>query len=142
MLFLAIDPSFHLMRYVECEKFDDAVREAGLPDLIDHATFGDHLGIVVADFGMFDDPDKQDYFSVEGNLYAGNALVYAVNDAGETVDIPNLDLTPTFLHGREEVESMIKQGLVDRPEMTVNGELVWAWPDKSPFDEPKTKERP
>jgi len=135
MLYLAIDPGSHMMRYIDCAKFEDAIQEAGLErNSVDHGAFADHLGVVVSEFGMFADPNQQSYFCVFNRLYAGNALVYAFDDTGGTVDIWKLDISPIWLHGRAEVEALIRQGLVNRPELKVNDRPVWRWPDPSPFE--------
>jgi len=129
--YASIEPDAHLLRIVDKSIFD-AVVDAGLnDDGTDHSMVDKHTGIVFNQYDMYVPPEQQDYFAINGRLYAGNALIYGVDDRGNTVDIVETDrLTPIFLHGREEVERAIQDGLIARPQLRVNGELIWKWPDQ------------
>jgi len=130
--FVIIEPAAHLLRVADIGVFDNAVIEAGLAvNETDHGMVDRHTGIVAYQYGMYEPPEHQDYFAVNGRLYAGNALIYGVDDQGHTVDVAEIDrLTPTFLHGKDEVERAISDGLVARPQLRVNGKLIWKWPDQ------------
>ena len=130
--FVIIEPAAHLLRTIDLGPFDHAVVNAGLNvDETDHGMIDRHTGVVVDQYGLLDPPERQDYFVINGHLYAGNAVIYGVDDEGSTVDVADADrLRPEFLHGRDEVERAISDGAVTRPELRVNGELIWKWPDQ------------
>ena len=132
MRYLIVDAVKQELRSVECVSFQDAKREAGL-DRVDHGSLDRHHAIVVDEFGLYADPGQVVYFSLGNQLYAGNALLYACDDAGETTD---MDWLPPLLRkaivfypgGRPEIEAAIAAGKVRRPESRVNGVLAWSWP--------------
>lgn len=86
------------------------------------------LAIIVHEFGLFRDVNEQAYFSIGRQLFAGNAVLYGYDKRGETVDIPG---TPrvVFLQNIAAVERNIQLGMVQRPEISVNGVVMWRWPD-------------
>lgn len=144
MRFVTIEPAAHLISVVDCRTYKDAIKLAGLTlSDVDHGKIDANVAIVVSQFAMFADPDKQHYFSFDGRLYAGNALLYSYETgSGETRDMPDVKFAPIFLHGRAEVEAAIANGIVVRPELTVNSRPVWRWPDPSPFEESNSKGAP
>lgn len=80
------------------------------------------------------DADKGEYFRLGQNLYAGNAIVFAYDEAGETIDVPERVCSGLIDHferlpTRLDVENAIFIGKVNRPVVTVNGEEVWRWPE-------------
>jgi hypothetical protein len=110
----------------------EAVMRAG----IDH-THTDHgivqrstnggIGVIVYEFGLYVDPTKQSFFAIDGNLYAGNAVLYAFGAHGETIDMgmpPNIK----FFDSIAEIESHIRLGKLNRPTMSLNGQVMWQWP--------------
>ena len=137
MRFVTIDPSAHLITFIDSPTFEDALQYAGLTGDIDHGIIDRSIAVVVHEFGMFADPSKQSYFALGGRLYAGTALLYAYADDGAITDMPDVRLEPRFLHGRAEVETAIRNEIVARPEMKVNGETIWRWPDPAPFSQPE-----
>lgn len=91
------------------------------------------MEIVVYEFGLREPVEKHKYFSIGNVLYAGNAVIFAVGAEGETVDITDAQLHTilshtTFHHNAAAVEWNIQQGWIDRPQMLVNDELLWQWP--------------
>lgn len=97
----------------------------------DHGTLAPGLGIIVYELGLLE-PEHQHFFAVGKQLFEGNALVYRYNQMGETEDVRNADLIvlrthTTFIEGRETVEQLIQIGDVDRPQSSVNGEVLWKW---------------
>jgi hypothetical protein len=108
-----------------------AYRAIGLePGKTDHGPIGREFGIVIYEFGLFEPPDKQFYFSIGTRLYGGNALVYKVDEGGETIDMTRPPW-PIYYYrsGRDAIEQAIALGHIDRPEMSVNGEVFWQWPE-------------
>ena len=84
------------------------------------------IGIVVGQFGLYEDPKYQHYFSIGYHLYAGNAVLYAFDAAGETIDMM---VTPPvmFYRNADVVEDAIENGEIERPEVKVNNDVVWQW---------------
>jgi len=130
----AINAEKHFIYFLDCESIHEAERAAGLsPGVVGHGAVDWRIACVVDDFGMFVPPEQQSYVMINGRLFAGNMLLYGVNEAGETIDLDNVDsLRPVFLHGREEVEAVIQQGLVKRPALSINDETIWQWPEPRP----------
>ena len=116
---------------------ETAMTVAGL-DKVDHAVLAPAaplgLAIMVHEFGLFTPVDEQAYFSIGGRLFAGNAVLYGFDKMGETVNIPG---TPrvVFLPNIKAVERNIDLGLVQRPKISINGVVMWRWPD--PREVPK-----
>ena len=147
MKFLAVDP-FHSRPIYEVEvpSHRDVLAALGVnPDQTDHgllrrATGGAHgLSIVVYEFGLFEH-DGQRWFSLGGRLYAGKAVIYAFDQAGETAPVDaNAEhwirrlLDPLFFDSIGQVESAIERSIVLRPAMSgPNAARVWQWPDPAP----------
>ncbi len=98
---------------------------------------GRALSIVVAEFGLYAGLSGT-YCALGRNLRSGNIIVYA-HDYGETADITDaeVDLVKKsilwFDEGEEALEA-IALGRIERPTVTVNGEVVWRWPStERPF---------
>ena len=121
----------------ECPTFDGKdVREAAVAaglelNQVDHGMIHRKLGIMVYEFSLFVPPAEQSYFSLGGRLYAGNAVLYSIDDRGETVDMKHF-VVPHWLPDREAVEKMIAAKACARPQMAVNGEVLWRWPEPAP----------
>ena len=72
-----------------------------------------------------------------GVLMAGRCLIMSVDEEGETV---GLDIRATLAHTKryveflgngEEAEGQILAGLLKRPNITLNGDIIWEWsPEK------------
>jgi len=136
MRYVTIEPESHLISFIECDTFEEALQRAGLTiGQVDHGLIDNDagVGIVVAEFGLFVEPERQHYFTFGGRLYGGNALLYGYGEEGQTVDVPNIHLAPIFLHGREEVEEAIKSEFVVRPVKCTEGFIMWQWPEPSPY---------
>jgi len=68
------------------------------------------------------------YFSILRKLYGGNAVIYAEDRNGTLVTVP--EPPPVmFYRSKVEVEAAIQRGELERPKTTINGELVWSWPN-------------
>jgi len=133
-----IDATAHTLTIIEAATADDAKHICGLkPMEIDIGTVHHEYGvggcaIMVAEFGLFVPPINQHFFAIGNRVYAGNALLYAYNAEGYTIDFddPNLEIT-WFADGRE-VEDAILAGKIIRPTVTRDGVPVWEWPDPKP----------
>lgn len=132
---------------VEANDLDEAKLLVGLQPLqVDHGQISSKLSIVVYEFGLFDPPEIQTYFSIGPRLYAGSAVVYQIDQKGETVDLDqkNAQLVEHYLRffaNYEAVEAAIRSGDIERPVMRMNGKLIWSWPGPAPFDIPNDRRR-
>lgn len=98
---------------------------------------GSGFGYVVDEFGWYKPADDQFYAIVLGRAIAGNAVIYAFDYAGVTIDVqPNLlDFVrshTSWLPTRADLERAIALGAVERPAISINGEVIWRWPDPAP----------
>lgn len=128
---------------IEAESFDAAKTLAGLNPLeVDHGSIGNGLAIVVGEYSLYDKPaDHHVYFACDGHLYAGAALFYQCDDAGETIDLASLETIPplTFFDDVAAIEKAIQAGAVKRPHIGVTvlrglreEEVTWQWPQERP----------
>jgi len=96
---------------------------------VDFGAVSHSTSVVVYEYGLFVDPAEQKYFSINGQLFAGNAVVFDTNDQGEDIDMIRLpDIT--WYQNADAVEKAIQRGYIKRPEMRVNDKLLWSWPQK------------
>lgn len=128
--FAIIRPKTQDVLSLRCRELRDTYVIAGLEPLkIDHGivirTPHGGIGIVVYEYSLFVPPAEQSYFAINGRLYGGNAVLYGF---GETISLPAL-LPVVFLPNAAAVERNITLGLVQRPQMIANDEVLWQWPD-------------
>jgi len=137
MMFATVEPHLCQARIVGFKSLFAAERAIGLePNKIDFAIVSRDrdrgIGIIVFEYGLFVPPHQQAYFAIEQRLYAGNALLYAFNQVGETIDfeppLPFID----FFNGALDVEQAIHDGRIVRPQMLLNGKVIWSWPAERP----------
>jgi hypothetical protein len=127
------------VEFVEATSPDDAKKIAGLDPLkTDHGVvWRDYrvggIAIVVYEFGLFIPRDQQRYFAIRDQLYAGAAILYGFDAAGETVDLRELPAV-YFFGSAEEVERAIVGRQINRPILAVNNEVLWRWPEPPPAD--------
>ena len=117
---------------VDCKTLHDAETLAGLNrNEVDHGTVKRGVGYVVYEFGHFMPVSEQHYFAMAGRLIAGNAVLYGYDELGKTID---LDQAPIvfFFEDLGEIERAFGGGICQRPQLTVNGEVLWQWPDPPP----------
>lgn len=127
--FLIIDPAQKRCYPVQTKDLSDALALADLkPQTVDHGVVERGLGIVVYENSLFEPVEQQHYFELNGKLYAGNAVLYGYDKAGNTVDAP-YSAAPVYFQDHIDVENAIVAGIVERPVMAVNGVVFWKWPD-------------
>ena len=132
--FLIVLPSHRTAELYHCGDMDDALIAAGLsPRHVDHGAVWRNLGIVVSEYGLFEPPAKQDYFSIDRRLYAGPAVLYAHDDHGRTVDYEYAGrwFGRWYANGLE-IEAAIMRGEIDRPTIALDGKVTWRWPAPRP----------
>jgi hypothetical protein len=84
------------------------------------------IAIVVYEFGLMEPPAMHNFFSIGQQLYAGNAVLYAADATGETMDL-ELNLPVMFYRSSKEAETAIQRGDIQRPQTAVNGKVIWQW---------------
>jgi hypothetical protein len=132
MKFAIINPTVQAIIPLDCRNLAMAEIEAGLKHSeVDHGQINRQLGIVVYEYGLFVPHEKQRYFAIGARLYAGNAVVYAFDETGETVDFDGDGLNPAWLSDGAAVERAISAGICNRPQMSVDG-VFWRWPQPAP----------
>jgi hypothetical protein len=132
MQFEIIRPATRETEVVQCEHLNEAMVMAGLVG-VDFGTVHRGLGIVVYEFSLFVPAAEQHYFVLGGRLYGGNAVLYSYDEAGETVDLKTA-VIPFWMDNVAHVERAIADGACVRPQMAVNRNVIWQWPNPVPED--------
>jgi hypothetical protein len=134
--YVIVDAVQKLARVEEYAEFKDAVCAAGLnPGETDHGLLQPGLGYVVYEYGLFEPVEQQHYWRFGSLLIAGNALLYAIDGLGETVDVildAKIRRQILFFNSAADVERAIDRGLVQRPRMAIDQEVLWRWPEPKP----------
>jgi hypothetical protein len=136
--FATIRPAVQHQGIVNARTIRAALRSVELDPLqTDHGIVeranGRGIGIIVHEYGLFVPPPQQTYFAINKRLYAGNAILYAFNSAGETINIERpLPLMIHWLRNALEVEQAITLGIVLRPQQRINNQVTWSWPQEVP----------
>ena len=127
MQFVIVVPSIQQILPADFSSLRAAQQFANL-NKVDHGRVAPRVGVVVDEFSLYVRPSSQSYFTIGGQLFAGNAVLYGFDDKGKSVDlleIPDIG----FLQNAAAVERNIALGLVFRPQITANGQVIWQWPD-------------
>jgi hypothetical protein len=131
MKFAVIDPHRQTLERRTCHSYSAIRQEIFGSQDTDHGIVGNSdrnggTGIVVEEFSLF--RQDQAYFAIAQRLYAGIALVYGFNASGHTVSCEG-PLEILWLPDKDAAEAAIAAGTVQRPQIVINGEVVWSWPD-------------
>jgi hypothetical protein len=138
--FIHIDPTARTVTPIEAESPHHAVPSLGLGN-VDHGVVTPGIGIIVyvsihaptkgRRGSHSNEPDQNQnqgpYFVLVGQLYSGDAVLYAYDEAGETIDMPEADIEPLWIPNKAAVEFAIGAGLVARPQSSVGGVVTWRW---------------
>lgn len=126
MKFMHINPAAHTVSIVEGKEPKDVYPWPSTLG-VDHGVVQRGVGIVVYEYGLLQGDGP--YFSISGQLFSGDAILYGYDKRGDSVDMPNGWLPPllAFYARKEEVEAAISWGLVHRPRATINGKTTWEW---------------
>ena len=140
------------MRATLINPFDQTVEDIDIPNAeietiyeqvghegFDISRLGSNVVAFVDEMGLYRKDQRYWHFDMPGGrvLMAGKALLLSMNPAGETIELDpraTVELTRhyvQFIGDKNHAEVFIKEGIVGRPEITVNGEVVWQWtPDE------------
>lgn len=134
MKFVVVNPKTRTVETIDTKGLCEALVQAGLdPEAVDHGMIDRRLGYVVFEYGLFQTPGEQHYFGMNGRLIAGVAVLYEIDEMGDTVDAMKSAVPEVrFYLGINDVEAAIDRGEVARPVISVNGLTVWAWPSPPP----------
>jgi hypothetical protein len=137
MNFVKIDPRSASVELVSANDVTGVYAQVGLKkNQVDHGVLytlpnRESLNIVVYEAGLFKG-DQGHYFSIGSHLYEGGAVVYAADEAGETVSL-NHKPPVMFFRDVQEVEYAIATGEVVRPQRAFGKEVTWRWPEVRDF---------
>lgn len=138
--FILINATARTVKIEDHRNLSMAEAAVGLdPKAVDHGTLRRGLGYTVFEHSLFVPAETQHYFAIGRLLIGGNCVMYAYDQAGETIDVEEIDFIVRFFAHRQDVESAIDDNLVSRPEIRVNGKLHWRWPDPAPAEFPSFK---
>jgi hypothetical protein len=134
--FVLIDPRDCTVEMVEAEHLDELYERVGLrPNEVDFGciyrsqTEGWTLNVIVDEFGLYVPLNQARYFSLGGQLLEGGAIIFKAERDGETSSMAAVPPV-MFYRSHVEVEAAIAKGEIARPEMRINGQLVWQWPQE------------
>lgn len=124
--FLHIDPKARTVKIVEAKEWQDVSPNLKRTE-VDFGTVMPGVSIIVYEYGLLEGSGP--YFALMGQLYSGDAVLYGYDEAGETIDMPDIPqlFAPEWLADKIEVELAIMAGIVERPVSTVNGAVFWQW---------------
>lgn len=132
---ILIDPYNESVSYVNVDGVDSIRKAARIDGGLDYGNLGGSLTIWVYEFGLVRYVPGMRYFALhDRQLRAGRAVITAYDGWGETIDVPDT-LPPghwlgvRYLGDREAAILAVESGEVDRPQVKVNGVVVWSWPD-------------
>jgi len=129
MKFGLVMPVSRRVEIVDVADLDAARDMIGLDrDQCDHAMIDRATAIVVYEHGLFE-PAHQALYAINGRLYAGASVIYAVDERGATVDLEPPAWSPVFFSSVAQVEQAIAAGTVVRPHIAINNMVLWRWPD-------------
>jgi hypothetical protein len=132
--YVLINPKLRTATTAEFDSLQDAERAAGLvPGEVDHGMLTRSIGYVVYEFGLFVPAAEQSYFAIGRSLIAGPAVLYGVDAWGESVNLMRSTIPDIrWFLGANDVEAAIEAGEIIRPQMAVNDEVMWRWPQAAP----------
>jgi hypothetical protein len=131
-----VDPERRKFAVIDCPTIEDAYARVGLTaGETDHGTVcrldnGGSIGIVVFQYSFYVEVAKQHYFALGSKLYAGAAVLYQANRYGQTAPYAIANpLAPRWFCNAAEIEEAIREGEITRPQVVMNGNLIWRWPE-------------
>ena len=139
-IFAIVEPKLRRIRTGDFTDYKAAVESTGLSTgELDFGTIarwrdGRTLSIIVYEYGLLK-PDPKAFFSLNGQLFNGNAVLFMADEEGETISLnPSIakQLEPDcalfkWYANPSEVEAAIVAGEIVRPQSAVNGKIFWEW---------------
>lgn len=145
------------MRAIKIDPFARTVTEEDITDVspsalcaevgaqsLDFSGLGSMVVAVVDDLGLYRKDQRYWYFDLPGGkaLMAGKAIILSRDFEGEIVGLDpraGLDFTQSIVRWAGDAamaEEAIVAGLVNRPTVAVNGDVIWAWSPASEGTKP------
>ncbi len=139
MKFAIIDPAARTVTRVDAKDVTEVYAMVGLNAReVDHGVLtktanGGAVGYVVYEFGFFLPAAEQHFYHLAGRLIAGASVLYAFDETGVTVDLADdVPIDPVWFESPAEVEVAIREGAIVRPQIALNGVVIWSWPSPAP----------
>lgn len=135
--FVLIEPAERRLSLKPFADLSAALAAVGLhTGEIDFGSLMPDHSIVVYEFGLFEPPAQQHYFALGKNLYAGNAVVFAEVE-GKPSDVTKecwhlLRSNLRWFDSVQEIEKAIDDEEIIQPSISVDGKVVWVWPQPRP----------
>lgn len=140
MKFIAIKPDIRTLQYLEGDDPFKAIERLGIdPMRTNHASLGKDVSIILDEIGLLRE-EQQEFFTLGNRLFAGPAIVYQIDDEGETIDtqpwvLEQIARACTFYNSRESVEAAIQRKNIERPQNGIttwkggqpHTEIFWEW---------------
>lgn len=94
-----------------------------------------HITLMAYEFGLRPDWNggrQFKYCRIGRQMYAGNLVIFAADEMGENADMREgervlLEKHIEWLDDEDDCEVAIAEDRMDRPQMSVNGEIMWEW---------------
>lgn len=119
---------------LEFNTYNQAMANVGLKSgSVDFGNIAENLSIIVYEYGLFRGSAGK-YWTLFNRLFEGNAVIFQSDEMGETVDLEGENFildNIKFFNNINEVESAIDRGEVVRPKTSINGNVIWQWPQDS-----------
>lgn len=142
---IKIDPVARTVEEIDIPATHDAVRPIVGQQYFDYARLGSNVVALVDDMGLRRVGQHYWHFKQSKVMMAGIAVMFSFGDEDlESLD-PRVGLEQTrgyieWLGTAKEAEQAILKGIVDRPLITINDEVIWAWcPDETKNREQETE---
>lgn len=137
MIFSVIDPNIRSIEHREFSSLEKALQSLDLHRR--EIQFGSvllpqtDLGIAVDGNGLYEDPERQKFFAIGRQLFAGPAVIFGRDEDGEIASVPKdvFFIIRWFDHYQRIVEA-IERGEIDQPCIKIGGEPLWVWPQPMP----------
>jgi hypothetical protein len=131
MKYLAINPKKEIITAIEYDDKKEAILAAGIKQNVIHERIDTGTIIVYDGYKIF--KDSSPLFILNGNMYAGSALMYGKDEGGSFKEILcafNIIWLPT----KEDAIRAIKNKLCKRPKICSykpdgRPKVVWKWPE-------------
>jgi hypothetical protein len=141
--FCLIRPAERLVALAEAPSAAAACESIGLdPAGVDHGVVlrgadGGGLGIIVGEWSLMQDSVDGQYWSLERQLFNGPAVLYVYGLQGETLSmrhgtLRSIQVGVRWLGTATEAERAVAAGDVQRPQQSVNDEVIWEWKGPTP----------